>query len=307
MRPRLVVIGSANRDLVVTTDRIPSAGETVIGGAFVTAAGGKGANQAVAASRLGAEVWFVGCVGQDAFGEVLATEMEDAGVNTELLRRDPAEPTGVALIGVDRRGENAIIVAPGANHRVGRTDIEAARPAIAAADAVVVQLEIPLETVATAVQIARAAGVRVILNPAPVREEGAVPPSLLSRVDVLTPNEHEAASLLGRATTAGIDWAEASAALREMGVGTVIVTLGEAGCMLADDAGVRAIPAPRVAAIDTTAAGDCFTGALAVALAEGQPTDAAARVASRAAALSVTRLGAQPSLPTRAEVDAFRP
>ena len=302
MKPQIVVIGSANLDLLVKAERIPAPGETVVGGAFVTAAGGKGANQAVAAARLGGEVWFVGCVGRDGFGDRLEAEMAADGIYTDLLRRDPAEPTGVALIAVDARGQNAIVVAPGANHRLTPADIEAARPAIAAASAMIVQLEIPLETVEAAIDVARDFGARVILNPAPVREDCPLPDSLLAKVDVLTPNEYEAAHLLGLASPDGVDWSDAAVRLQAKGIGAVAITLGEVGCVLADSQGARAIPAVPVQAIDTTAAGDCFTGALAVALAEGLSLDDAARFASRAAALSVTRLGAQPSLPTRAEV-----
>ena len=305
MRPRLVVVGSANMDLVVKAERIPAPGETVLGGAFVRAAGGKGANQAVAAARLGAEVRFVGCVGTDEFGDTLAAEMESAGVHIDLLRRDRTEPTGVALIGVDGQGRNAIIVAPGANHRLLPSDIAAARCAIETAYAVVVQLEIPMDTVEAAVDAARAAGTKVILNPAPVRESSPLSDALLAKVDFLTPNEHEAAHILGCSLADIVDWPEAAIRLRAKGIGAVVITLGELGCVLADHQGARAIPAVSATPIDTTAAGDCFTGAMAVGLAEGLSLDDAARFASRAAALSVTRLGAQPSLPTRAEVDGL--
>jgi ribokinase len=305
MKPKLVVAGSANRDLVVKTERIPAPGETVIGGAFVAAAGGKGGNQAVAAARLGAEVWFVGRVGQDAFGDALADEMEAAGIHIDFLSRDDAEPTGVALIGVDARGENAIIVAPGANHRLGRDDIVAALPAIAQAYAVIIQLEIPMEAVEAAIDMAAAAGTKVILNPAPVNQATPFPDSLLAKVDFLTPNEREAAQLLGYASPEGLDWETTAQRLRAKGIGAVVITVGEAGCVLADDIGTRRLPAFPVHAIDTTAAGDCFTGALATGLAEGLSLDDAACFACRAAALSVSRMGAQPSLPTRDEVDAL--
>lgn len=302
--PRLVVIGSANRDLVVRTERIPRPGETVLGGAFVMVPGGKGANQAVAAARLGARVQFVGRVGQDAFGDALLAGMTAAGIETQHALRDAEQPTGVALIGVDTEGQNAIIVAPGANHCVSVEDIDAARESIAAAEAVVIQLEIPQETVAHAVAVARSVGTRVLLNPAPVRHTNPLPDALLCQVDVLTPNEHEAASLLGRESAEGQDWEEVAVSLRAKGVNTVVITLGAEGCLLASAEGMQSVPALPVTPVDTTAAGDCFTGALAVALAEGQSLEAAAVFATRAAALSVTRLGAQPSLPTRAEVEA---
>lgn len=305
MRPRLVVVGSANMDLVVKAERIPAPGETVLGGAFVRAAGGKGANQAVAAARLGAEVQFVACVGIDEFGDTLTSEMESAGVHIDLLRRDRTEPTGVALIGVDGQGRNAIIVAPGANHRLLPSDIAAAHCAIETAYAVVVQLEIPMDTVEAAVDAARAAGTKVILNPAPVRESSPLSDALLAKVDFLTPNEHEAAHILGCSLADMVDWQDAALQLQAKGIGAVVITLGELGCVIADRQGARAIPAVPANAIDTTAAGDCFTGAMAVGLAEGLSLDDATRFASRAAALSVTRLGAQPSLPTRAEVDGL--
>ena len=305
LKPRLVVVGSANRDLVVKTDRIPRPGETVIGGAFVTAPGGKGGNQAAAAARLGGDVWFVGRVGLDAFGDALAHEMARASIHTEFLTRDETAPTGVALIGVDAQGQNAIIVAPGANSQVGAGDIEAAAETIASAHAVLLSLEIPMEAVEAAVQTARTSSARVILNPAPVASRDALPDALLAMVDVLTPNEHEAACLLGLNSLEQTDWSQAAQELRTRGPSTVVITLGAEGCVIADGTGTRVVPAVPVSAVDTTAAGDCFTGALAVALGEGLSIDDAARFAARAAALSVMRLGAQPSLPTRAEVDAM--
>jgi ribokinase len=303
MRPKIVVIGSANRDLIVRADRIPTPGETVSGGAFLTAPGGKGANQAVAAARLGAEVWFVGRVGKDSYGDLLLNEMVSDGIHVDFASRDDHAPTGVALIAVDSHGQNAIIVAPGANHRVGLADVESARSAIDAADAVIVQLEIPIETVNAAINAARSAGVRVILNPAPMPEGHPLPDSLLAKVDVLVPNEHEAAQLLGNGPAQDLDWEAAAVNLHEKSGHVVVITLGEAGCVLADGSGVRAEAAIPVEAIDTTAAGDCFTGAFAVAIAEGRSADESAHFASAAAAISVTRLGAQPSLPARTEVD----
>lgn len=304
--PHLVVIGSANQDVVVRVEHIPAPGETVLGGAFVTPAGGKGANQAVAAARLGAYVQFVGRVGADAFGDSLRREMSEAGVDVGRLLRDPEHPTGVALIGVADSGQNAIIVAPGANGRVSPADVDEARPLIAAADAVVLQLEIPLKTVAHAVNVAHELGTRVILNPAPVSHVEPLPADLLQRVGVLTPNEHEAANLLGLPSASGLSMDDAARRLRALGPAIVIITLGSDGCLIATEAETLHIPAVAVTPVDTTAAGDCFTGALAVALAEGLPIDAAARFAIRAASLSVTRMGAQPSLPLRQELDAFR-
>ncbi len=302
--PRIVVVGSANMDLVVRCERIARPGETVLGGEFVSVPGGKGANQAVAASRLGALVAFVGRVGQDANGDRLLAALRGDHVITEYLKQDADHATGVALIVVDAHGQNAITVAPGANHHVSPDDVEAARHVIFAADAVIIPLEIPLETVAYAAKLARSVGTRVILNPAPAPAV-PLPPDLLRSIDVLTPNEHEAATLLGLASGEGQDRNALALELRAQGVANVVVTLGANGCMLASEAGVEHIAAHAVTPVDTTAAGDCFTGALTVALAEGQSLADAARFAARAAALSVMRAGAQPSLPTRAETDAL--
>lgn len=305
--PRIVVIGSANMDLVVRAERIPSPGETVLGGDFMMAPGGKGANQAVAAARLGAHVTFVGRVGADAFGDALNAALTADGIDTTFLRRDKASASGVALIGVDAKGQNAIMVAPGANYTICPEDIDAARDNIAAAYAVVVQLEIPRAAVAHAIAVAKAAGTRVLLNPAPIRHVNPLPEELLRQVDILTPNEHETANLLGRSEPDGLDWEAAAQQLRGRGIEDVIITLGSHGCLIASAAGLEMLPAERVAPVDTTAAGDCFSGALAVALAEGRTLRDAARFAARAAAISVTRMGAQTSLPTRAEVDSISP
>jgi len=303
-QPKLVVIGSANMDMVVRCEHIPVAGETVLGGHFVTVPGGKGANQAVAAARLGGSVHFVGRVGSDSFGDRLTAAMAADGINTNRLRRDADAPTGIALIGVDDRGQNAIIVAPGANHRLTTADIDASRVDIAAASYMVIQLEIPPATVTHAIGLATEVGTKVLLNPAPVRRTSPLPFALLRQVDVLTPNEHEAANLLGHSAHDGLDMAEVGRQLVGIGIGIVVVTLGGEGCLLATAEGVRHLPALAVTPVDTTAAGDCFTGALAVALAEGQEVEAAIGFATRAAAISVTRVGAQPSLPNRAEVES---
>ena len=303
--PRIVVIGSANRDLVVQAESIPMPGETVLGGTFSAVSGGKGANQAVAAARLGAKVSFVGCVGADPFGAALRDDMVRAGIDVTYLREVAQASTGVALIGVDAQGQNAILVAPGANSLVCAADIEGAREVIAGADTVLLQLEIPMESVAYAVALAASTSTRVILNPAPVRGTSPLTPELLGRVSVLTPNEHEAASLLGYASAGDIEMEQAARELLDFGVACVVITLGENGCLLATRERIWTIPAVRVSPIDTTAAGDCFTAALAVGLAEGLILDDAAKFACRAAALSVTRAGAQPSLPTRGEVVRF--
>ena len=301
-KPRIIVIGSANMDLVVRCERIASPGETVLGGQFVTASGGKGANQAVAAARLGAEVVFVGRVGSDAFGKQLTSAMEGDGILTDHVIRDAQYPTGVALICVDAQGQNAITVAPGANNQVSQDDVMAAREAIAAADAVIIQLEIPLATVTFAVGLAHSLRTRVILNPAPIRLEEPLPADLLRQIDVLIPNAHEAANLLGYPSPKSHDMRAIARMLHERSQANVVVTLGSEGCLLATEAGCQHVAALPVTPIDTTAAGDCFTGALAVALCEGHSLAEAVVFATRAAALSVTRFGAQPSLPTRSEL-----
>jgi ribokinase len=299
--PRLVVVGSSNIDMVVPVPRIPLPGETVLGGDFQMVPGGKGANQAVAAARLGASVTLVARLGADVFAEGSLANFTAAGIDTTHVRRDPAAASGVALIFVGPGGENSIAVAPGANARLSPEDVDAAEPAIAAADLLLVQLEVPLPTVERAVALAKRHGRRVLLNPAPAQ---AVPDDLLARVDLLTPNEHEAGVLLGDPSAAGEPAAAASALLRR-GPGAVILTLGARGALLATPEGQTAVPARPVSAVDTTAAGDTFSAALAVAWAEGRPLAAAAAFAATAAALAVTRRGAQSSLPTRAEVDAL--
>ena len=296
--PSIVIIGSANVDMVVRTPHLPRPGETVLGDSFSIVAGGKGANQAVAASRLGGHVTFVGRVGDDDFGRRTIDGLHDEGIDVGYVTVDNEAATGVALIGVASTGENSIIVAPGANGRVSTADVERAAEVIGAAAVVVAQLEVPLDAIMRAFEIARAAGALTILNPAPAR---SLPEELLRLTSVLTPNEEEANAL---AAMPDASPGEACAELRRRGASTVIVTLGAKGVYVDDGVTAEVVAGRKVDnVVDTTAAGDCFTGALAVALGEGRSLHEAARFANVAAAISVTRVGPQPSLPTRAEVN----
>ena len=294
----IVVLGSVNADLVLRCERLPHPGETVHGEDFQTVPGGKGANQAVAAARLGGRVEFVGCVGDDAFGAAARAMLEREGVGTTRLRTHAGVPTGVAMIFVERSGQNCIALATGANACLDVAHVDDAAAAIAGASMLVCQLESPLDAVQHAIGIARRHGVPVLLNPAPAQP---LPPALLAEVDILVPNESEAALLLG--ARSALDPAAAAAALREQGPATVIVTLGGEGVCIADERGTRRRPAPAVRPVDTTGAGDTFIGAFAVARREGLSIDGAVEFAQRAAALSVTRIGAMASMPTRAECD----
>jgi ribokinase len=297
---KVAVVGSINMDLVVRVPRFPVAGETILGGVFHTIPGGKGANQAVAARRLGAEVAMIGRVGGDAFGSVLRQNLVQEGISTERLAVDDAQATGVALITVEDSGENMIIVVPGANGQITTADIDSARPLITGADILLMQLEIPLEVVEYAAALAQAGGVTLILNAAPAQP---LPPALLAQVDYLIVNEVEAALLAG---TVGARPEDAARALQALGAQAVVVTLGAEGSLLVGRHGTRVVAPPfAVHAVDTTAAGDGFVGAFAVALAGGMPSAQALHWGNAAGALAVTRAGAQPSLPTRLEVDEF--
>jgi len=298
--PSIVVVGSSNTDLVVRAPRIPSPGETILGGNLEVVPGGKGANQAVAAARLGAAVTFVARIGTDAFGDRSIEGFRREGIDVRAIRRDPTRPSGAALIVVAEDGRNAIVVAPGSNAALSPEDVEAAADAIRAADVLVVQLETPVETVVRALDIARGSGVTTILNPAPARPLGR---DVLALADWLTPNETEAASLSGLPVRSMADAEAAARALRAQGAGGVIVTLGAEGALAVWEGGTLHVPAPRVAAVDTVAAGDAFNGALAVAFGEGRGMAAAIWFACAAGTASVTRRGAQPSLPTRDEVE----
>lgn len=300
--PRILVVGSSNTDMIIKLDRIPRPGETILGGAFVTAAGGKGANQAVGAARAGGQVTFIARVGQDMFGDQAVAGFATDGINVDHVSRDKTNPSGVALIFVAKDGENSIAVAGGANAKLSPADVRKAKAAFADASVLVMQLETPLESVQAAADLAVKDGVRVILNPAPAQP---LPDKLLKCVSILTPNETEAELLTGIAVTDTASAAVAAAKLRARGVQTVIITLGARGSFVATESGGQLVSGFKVKAVDTTAAGDIFNGALAVALAEGKPLDQAVRFGHAAAAISVTRLGAQPSAPTRREIEKF--
>ena len=303
-KARIVVVGSSNTDMVVKSRRIPKPGETVVGGEFLVAAGGKGANQAVAAARLGAEVQFVSRVGADAFGDQAIAGYRRDGINTDLIVCDPDHATGVALILIDEAGENAISVASGANHAMSLEDIDRAATAIRGAGVLVMQLELPLSIVARAAEIAAQAGVPVILDPAPAPEE-PLPATLLRNVTCIKPNVAEAEGLTGIHIADESGAREAASALLGMGPSCAIITMGADGALLADESGVVLVPATPVAALDTTAAGDAFSGALAFGWATGLRRAEAVRMASSAGAFAATRMGAQPSLPSRSELEAF--
>jgi ribokinase len=301
---RIVVAGSLNMDLVGVASRIPSPGETMMGREFFQATGGKGGNQAYAASRLGGSAAMLGRVGSDDYGRILKANLEAAGCDASQVKALPG-PSGVALILVDDGGQNSILVAPGANALYAAADFAEDARALVGAGLLLLQLEIPIETVIAAATAGRRAGARVILDPAPAPR--ALPAELCRQVDILTPNEVEAAQLVGAgAERLSLEGAEAIAArLLSTGVGAVIIKLGPQGCLVADGQTMFRIAAPAVDAVDTTAAGDVFNGALAVALAEQAALPDACHFAVHAAALSVTRIGAQPSMPFRDEVELW--
>ncbi len=298
----IVVIGSSNTDMIIKLDRIPRPGETILGGKFVTAAGGKGANQAVAAARAGGRVSFIARVGQDVFGDQAVAGFVKDQIDVDHVARDSSAPSGVALVFVAKDGENSIAVASGANANLAPADVERARTLIASAGVVVMQLETPLATVQAAARIAAQAGVRVILNPAPAQP---LPDDLLRLIAILTPNETEAELLTGIKVHDPASAGQAADVLLTRGVQTVIITLGASGAFVAADGLRKLLPGFRKDAVDTTAAGDVFNGALAVALAEGQELEQAVRFANAAGAISVTRMGAQPSAPGRGEIDTL--
>ncbi len=303
MPAKITVVGSLNIDLVGRAPRLPKPGETIIGGELATIPGGKGGNQAVAAALLGAQVSLVGHLGGDAFAHRLLESLEGHGVSVEHLSQDTRTASGAALITVGDSGENSIVVLPGANRTLLPEHIDAARESIIAADVLLLQLEIPLETVRRAVQVARGAGVKVLLNPAPARRP--LPPDLLLDIDVLAPNESEAELLTGLPVDDDRSAGHAAQKILELGVGAALITLGSHGALLAARRVTQIFPAYPVNVVDTTAAGDAFLGGFAVALAEGKSLAEAAAWGNAAGALACTKLGAQSSLPTRSQVEAL--
>ncbi len=301
-RPKITVIGSSNTDLVVKAPKLPAPGETVLGSEFIIAPGGKGANQAVTIARLGGDVTLVAKLGMDDFGDQRLEDFKRDGMSTEFVFRDEESPSGVALIFVDHEGENMIVAALGSNAKLLPDDVDKARSAIVGADMVVLQLETTMETVEHAINIAAENNVPVILNPAPGSELSS---ALIEKIDYLTPNETEAEILTGIEVASDDDAQKAGAKLLELGAGNVIVTMGKRGEMLITKNEHSLIPAFVVDAVDATAAGDAFNGGLAYALANGRESMDAVKFANAVAALAVTRMGAQPSMPTRDELEQF--
>ena len=307
MKPAVVVVGSLNMDFVVQTKTLPAASETVLGDGFRMIPGGKGANQAVAAGKLGAasvNVRMVGRVGLDLFADQLKASLSTAGVDVSAVTASRQQPTGVAFIAVDAAGQNQIVVASGANSELAASDVPAMKRSFSGANIAMFQLETPLDTVAAALSLARTEGLRTILDPAPARELSR---ELLLQVDILTPNEAEACMLLGRKPQAVTleDAAYLAGELAARGARMVVVKLGSQGCFFHGAGEAYHVPGFAVDAVDSTAAGDTFNAGLAVALAKGSSIPHALRFANAAAAISVTRLGAQASAPSRVEVDVF--
>lgn len=300
--PRIAVIGSSNTDLIVRVPHIPAPGETLLGGDLLRALGGKGANQAVAARRLGTEVFFIGCLGDDGFGDVAAADLAREGLHLDHLTRVAGVPSGVALIAVADSGENSIVVSPGANARLTPEHIERAATAIQSAQIVLAQLEVSLDAVMHAFASARAAGVRTLLNPAPAQP---LPPELLALVDVLVCNEAEAEVLRNIEVPDRPSIEEIARTAQAAGPALIVVTLGSEGCLVLTNGTVERVPAYMVPVVDTTAAGDAFIGAFAVQLAQRATPLDAARYATAAAALCVGVMGAQPSLPSQEAIIHF--
>ena len=301
----IVVIGSSNTDMVVKTSHLPAPGETVLGGDFFMNAGGKGANQAVAAARYGNRVVFIAKTGNDLFGEQVRKSMKEDGIVTDYVFIDEEHPSGVALITIDQKAENCIVVAGGANMYLKPEDIDKAKEEILGGDVVLMQLETPIETVEYAAKMAAEAGVKVILNPAPAPAE-PLNKELISNLYLITPNRSEASRLTGIEVTDLASAQRAALALYDMGAKNVIVTLGSEGSLVYDGHMMMRVEAIKVEAVDTTAAGDTYNGVLASVIAEGKSLIDAVHEANIAGAISVTRMGAQPAAPTREEIIAMK-
>lgn len=295
----ILVVGSSNTDMVIKTNHFPAPGETILGGQFLMNAGGKGANQAVAAARLGGKVTFVGKTGNDIFGRQAIQQLANEGINVEYMVTDLENPSGVALITVDHKGENSIVVAPGSNGTLNEADFDKAIVALDHAEYVLMQLEIPLSTVEHIAALAFDKQKKVILNPAPAAK---LSDELLSKLYIITPNETEAELLTGIKVTDELSALKAATFLHEKGVEIIIITMGSAGAFILANGQSEIINTIKVEAVDTTAAGDTFNGALTVALSEGKTLKESILFANKAAAISVTRIGAQASVPFRNEI-----
>ncbi len=300
MQRKIVVIGSCNTDMVISMDHLPLPGETLIGGEFFMNSGGKGANQAVAAARLGGNVSFIAKVGNDPFGKRALEQYRAEGIDVKHILTDPEQPSGVALIMVDAQGENSIAVASGANAHLTTKDLDNAKEILSRADIVLMQLETPITTVEHAANVAKRSGAKVILNPAPAQP---LPESLLQNLYILIANETEAEFISGTQITDMDSVARAADILCDKGVEKVVITLGSRGAFVKERGNYHQIPGLKVKAVDATAAGDTFCGALCVALAEGKNLTEAVTFANRCAAVTVTRMGAQSSLPYRSEIE----
>ena len=302
MKSKVVVVGSYNTDLTIKTERIPRPGETIIGGVFSEGGGGKGANQAVAAARTGANVSFIARVGNDALGKLGIQRLTDEGINTDYILRDNDSATGVAFIVVDERGENSIVVASGANAKLSSTDIDKANDEISSADVLLVQLESPVDAIYSAIKKAHDKGAVVILNPAPAQTLSS---KILNDIDVITPNKVEAEMITGIKVSDEDSLRSIVLKFFDSGIKIVIITLGSKGMFVGSSEWMKLIPAYKVCPVDSTGAGDIFSGALAAFLAEGMQMEKAVKMAAASASISVTRLGAQSSAPNRKEIEEF--
>lgn len=301
-KPKITVVGSSNTDLVAIVPKLPAPGETVMGSEFIIAPGGKGANQAVAVARIGADVTFIAKLGMDDNGEQSLKNFKKDGINTDFVFRDPDVTSGVALIFVDKTGENMLVPVPGANGKLSSDDIDTARSAIESADILVLQLEVPLDAVERAITIAYESGVPIVLNPAPGRK---LESSLIEKVSYITPNETEAEILTDIKVIDDITAREAGKKLLTLGAKTVIITLGKRGAMLVTQNESELIQAYVVESVDATAAGDAFNGGFAYAIASGKDIRKAIRFGNAVGAITVTKMGAQPSMPTNEELKIF--